>query len=156
MKIKLSFITNSSSTIFIIFVPENFVLEKQYISKVHESILSDYEAELQLYDYFEDFNMDNFIIEIQNQFKLFKEGKRYTHYGCSYVEGIEWRTLVKICEDNNLILTKIEMGSSGSDILKGISQESIINFLINSMSLDEFIKPFIGENKDDTEVTKEI
>ena len=152
MKIKPSFIPNSSSTIYIIFVPDNFLMEDEYILNICEDNLNDFED----HDSFENFDQNKFIEEIQNQFESFKEGKQYIFYDCSAVEMLEWRTLVKICENNNLIIDGIDFGISGNDVIKSISQETIIAALTNYINLDEFIKPFIREKKDDTEITKKI
>lgn len=98
--------------------------------------MSDWEEEL------EDLNKETFIEFIKNQFTSFKNGEQYLYYDYDTYQLLEWRVILNICEDFNLIISEVDLSGSASDVIT-----SYIN-------LNKFIQPFLKEEINDSKDTK--
>jgi len=155
VKIKLSFITNSSSSVFIIFVPEDFTIDNTYLSNLVDRIYRENINENPMDVIFGNNAKEDIMEQIQTRFEEFKEGEQYTFYECEDCDFVEWCSLLQICEDHSLILTEVDLPGPGSSLIKSLTNESIMKTLINYVNLEKFMQPFLRENKNDTENTKD-
>lgn len=117
MKIKRDFITNSSSTAYIVFIPEHYNLKVERII-----LLSEYK------DYLEDEEptkkqMLDTINEIMEDIDLLKKGKEVGvgQYGCVKL------ILHDLLEEENFILKIIDIDSSGDNTFSPITLDELKN-----------------------------
>lgn len=147
MKIKFGFITNSSSTVFIVFIPDDFYLSSSNISKLLEEEI----AELVDMEELNTEEKEKLIPSIEYEIEALKEGEQYSYDSQSPIDVSEWRVIMRICEDNGFVLSSVELPMDSSDAVIGLTQEAIIRTLTAHIDLDKFMKPFI-KNKEDKKV----
>lgn len=119
MKIKRDFITNSSSTAYIVFIPEHYNLKVERII-----LLSEYK------DYLEDQEptkkqMLDIINEIIEDIDFLKNGEAVGvgQYSCKKL------ILQDLLEEENFILKTIHMDNSGDNIFCPVSLDELKNII---------------------------
>lgn len=146
MKIKFSFITNSSSSVYIVFIPNDFSPGRYYIANLLEKELNEFPDEDTKHLLEKD--KDEIIEYIADDIEDIKEGEQFCYNEYTAPEVSEWRVILKICEDNNFILATVELPMNESDAIIGLTQENIIKTLTSHIDLDKFMKPFIRNEED--------
>lgn len=151
MKIKLTFITNSSSTAYLIFIPDSFRIDRGEIENVVRfEILDLINPTMRPADDI----VDEIIDDIETELEHIRRGEQYAHYEFTDEELVFWRAILTICEKNNLIMSDIDLPTDGGDFLIGITKEVLMDTLVAHIDLDEFMKPFLKEKNNDPKVTK--
>jgi hypothetical protein len=151
MKIKHTFITNSSSTAYLIFIPDSFKIDHDEIENVVRfEILDLIHPKMRPVDDM----VDQIIDDIETELEQLRNGEQYTHYDFSEEELVFWRSILTICEKNNLIMSDIDLPTDGGDYLIGITKEVLMDTLVSHIDLDEFMKPFLKEKRNDPKATK--
>ena len=119
MKLKTDFVTNSSSTAYIVFIPEHYNPKAERITLLSEYI-----------DYLEDekptkIEMLNMINEITQDIKFLKNGEEISlgQYG--------WKGLIlnDLLEKEDLLLKRIDIDGPGDSIVSPITLDEIKELL---------------------------
>jgi hypothetical protein len=120
MIIKTDFVTNSSSTIYIVYIPKNYPITlKKMIDKFNE--------QKKFYNE-EDWAEYNSPAKIKNIFNIGLDRLKNQEYLYSWDEELPtmfWQALLNLLEDEGLIIQQIESGVSGDDALAPIKKDSI-------------------------------
>ena len=138
MKIKSDFVTNSSSTCFIVFVPNSYVVSDQDLE----------DAVAENAKWWDDDDEDQepmtpveFKEEVQECIELLKSGQDI--YRDNYGDGIDYRvySLVDhIVSNKGFGLSSIETGGDGLDQIAGVAEEKIIKILTEATDLSTLIE----------------
>ena len=119
MKIKTDFVTNSSSSSFIVFIPESYKLHKNRIegSKEYKEYIEMEEPNLK-----DRVTLMDELIKLMN---LLKDGKEVTVGPYGY-EGL---ILFEVLEKDCLVFKIIDVDGEGASTISPISLDEIKNFI---------------------------
>ncbi len=142
MKIKIDFITNSSSSAFVVMIPNNFYTNEEEIKKVYECGLDE---EIEYKRLFE---------EIPDCLESLKEGDNLWHYGHDGLHPTIYNAVLELCSNHNFILSSLDMNGEGNNIIQGVKEEKIEEMLINNIDILSIFKPIQRETGNDTSKDK--
>lgn len=132
MKIKADFITNSSSTAYVVFIPNNFKTTRNQAQKVYKN------------DYYCDTSdkafSDKIFKDIEESLETLKEGTPLWTYGDEGTPAPIYYAVLEICNINGFIVADSEMGGEGNNSIFGIKEEQIISILKNNIDLFDLVK----------------
>lgn len=137
MKIKTDFVTNSSSTCFVVFVPSKYTLSDEVLKKyINESIewWDDEEEELTEDEYVE--TMRDEVVECIEDLK---QGKDV--YKSCYGDGVDYKVycaVEAIMSGEGFGVTSVDTSGDGLDQIIGVPEEKIIKILGENLDLKEF------------------
>jgi len=110
MKIKTGFVTNSSSTITLVYVPDSYPIT---IKKIMDA----YEEQKKWNSGYEDYTKKDIIEYFNEAMDYLKSGDTLDRYQNETIPGIIYSTVGKILDDEGLIIKDIEGGVSGPDCI---------------------------------------
>lgn len=143
MKIKTDFVTNSSSTAYVIFIPNNYYPSEVEIQKAYERYKKDFcDDEVELSE-------ERLYKELPECLEQLKEGETLSSdydYSLYYL-------VLQICGDAGLVLASMDMNGDGNNFLQGITEESIEKIFINHMDVLSIFKLIQNGGKNVTEKT---
>jgi len=130
MKIKVDFITNSSSTAYVVFIPNRFKANREEAAEYYRT---DYYAE-----HDPEFDDDVFH-DIEQSIETLKTGEYLWQYGDEGTPGAVYYAVLEICMRNGLVVSSSEMGGEGNNSIFGVKEEQIIDILKNHMDLNKLV-----------------
>jgi len=147
MQIQADFVTNSSSTGYIIFVPDSYYVDKgnlrlamQMTEEIHNiSKLTDKQK----------------TVEIPEVIELMKSGEAYYYddYDLDYERHI-WLICLQLFTLEDFVIGGFEIGSEGNTCMTGVDQKNITDVLINHVDLDDMVKTLIKGANDEKQNTE--
>jgi len=145
MKIKSDFVTNSSSTAFVVMVPNSFHINedeiKTYINNNYDETYEE-AKEAEAFD------------EIYDCIASLKKGDNLWTYGTDGVHFTIYNSILDLCNEHKFILASLEMNGEGNNIIQGVKEEIIENMLINNMDVLSMFKSIQRNDKNDTSKNK--
>jgi len=145
MKVKTDFVTNSSSTAYIVFIPNQYYPHKSEILGAYNTISDNIsETPLCVQD-----ELDKLVDEVEMMFEELKETNEgiYPYDGYGDVTWEAWSTCLHICENHDFVLEYVDIPSDNGNVIKGIPEERIWKVLSNSIDLTGILKDFIKKEK---------
>ena len=141
MHVQTDFVTNSSSTAYIIFVPDSFHASDKQIDKAIQAS-KDINEDIEL--------TDEQRKEVPEIVEMMKEGEAYDYY-----EGEDlWIVCLQIFTDEDFIVDGIELHSEGHTLMKGIREENIIHTITNHIDLDGLVESLVKGANDERQDTE--
>lgn len=138
MKLKHCFVTNSSSTSYIVFIPDSFKAS-------HEDIMDLYSEQID--GYFDEVDEQKLVEDINEKIEGLKCGERVWEYD----EYVAFSIISGLCSYHDFILDSLDVSSDGAGIITNIKKERFLDILVSHDNLDDVMKPFIkSEEKDET------
>jgi len=125
MKIKADFVTNSSSTAYVVFVPNNFYADEEEIKKLYNDEYKEYET---LTD-------EQLFKNLPDCIELLKEGDNVWSYGSEGITTNIWNMTVDICRHHDLVLSSLEMNGEGNNIIQGVKEEQIEKIFMTNIDI---------------------
>ena len=130
MKIKIDFVTNSSSTAYVVFIPNSFKVTRE---KAEEMFDAEYYAGR------DEAFTDDILHDIEQSIELLKMGDYLWSYGDEGTPPAVYYAVLSICNDNGLVVSSSEMGGEGNNSIFGIKEEQVVDILKNHMNLSELV-----------------
>jgi hypothetical protein len=148
MKIKVGFVTNSSSTAYIVFMPDKFYADKDQIIKCMENIVWDEDVpdDPDTDDY--KLHVNRLIEEVEESIETLKCGdKIYSDDGGITNEVFE--IILNIVDFNDLYITSVDMGPQ-EHIMLPITEENILSICEKNSNKMKMFEGIFYENKNST------
>lgn len=132
MKVKSDFVTNSSSTAYVVMIPNNFELNQEEVMAEFGSI------------YIEPYKTKNEEVAaltaiLPEMFEKVKCGENLWCYGDEGEDPNLYYILLNICEKHGFVLASESMGGEGNNSIISIPQERAEGLLINHVNLNNLI-----------------
>lgn len=131
MKIKSDFVTNSSSTAYVIVVPGNFEVTDEVINKK----LDEWDIEEE--------EKESFITDIKKLFEFYKEGQAYDSKIKNDYDRLD-SMMTDICQEKGFVIASEDVGESTPI---PISYKEIIKLLLQSDNLEQLLEETLKKEK---------
>ena len=146
MKIKTDFVTNSSSTAFVVIIPNKFYTNEEEIKELYNGY--------DMYDSYEEAKADEAFDELEDCIEDLKSGKNVWYYLSDGLNQTIYNSILDICSKHNFIITSFGMNGEGNNIIQGIKEEQIETILINNMNILSIFKMIQRDTNNDTSKNK--
>ena len=137
MKLKSDFVTNSSSTAFVVLIPKNFHIDAGDI-KILWANVSDKN----------DISVEQVQTEVIDLIDVLKIGESVWCYAYDYTHPTVYETIIELCRENNFILSTKDFNGEGNDMIQGVNEEKVNKIILNSINMDETFNFLKKESKD--------
>lgn len=128
MKIKTDFVTNSSSSCYVVFVPNSFSVKDKMIEQAIQGEKNNRD-------------IDNIKKEVSECLESLKEGNNI--YNDSYVNGRDHQTYMivyNILENQGFGIKLVDFSSIGMECIVGIPEEKVVKIIVDNADITSFIK----------------
>jgi len=140
MKIKTDFVTNSSSTCFVVFIPNNYTVKDETIKTYIESQMTWWDDEEG-----EELTSDEYVemmrAEIVECLEALKQGTDI--YKDNYGDGVDYKVYSVIDElvgGEGFGLTSVQTSGDGLDQIVGVPEEKVIKIMGDHLNIMDFFK----------------
>ena len=130
MKIKIDFVTNSSSTAYVVFIPNRFKANREEAERLFDAQY--YGGEYMEFD-------DDIFHDIEQSIETLKEGEYLWSYGDEGTPAGVYYAVLEICQSNGLVVSSSEMGGEGNNSIFGIKEEQVVDILKNHMNINQIV-----------------
>ena len=137
MKLKSDFVTNSSSTAYVVLIPENFHINEGDIEITWNDVQED-----------EDISIEQIQTEVLDLIDVLKIGENIWCYGHDYTHPEIYNTVLNLCHKNNFILTVKDFNGEGNNTIQGVQEEKVRDIILNSIDINETFNFLRKEKKD--------
>ncbi len=148
MQIQGDFVTNSSSTGYIIFVPDSYYARDSAIQIAITQTMKD------MYDEPIELTEKQIKIKIPEVIESMKTGEVYYYYDDTDYDDVIWLICLQLFEAEDFVVGGFEIGSEGNTCMTGVNQKSITDVLINHVDLDDMVKTLIKGVNDEKQNTE--
>lgn len=137
MKLKTDFVTNSSSTAYVVLIPNNFHIDAGDIEISWDSV-----------DPEDNLSVEQIHKETLEIIEELKNGGDIWYYGFDGVHPQIYHTVLRVCEDNKFIISCKDLNGEGNNMIAGVQEEQIEEIIFNSIDIGKTFK-FLHKEKDD-------
>jgi len=123
MKIRRDFVTNSSSTGYIVAIPNDFYIDQEDALtkfKYHDSHRDEEWHETQI------------LSEVEECIETLKEGDNLWNWSDEATDHRVFYTIADICEEQGFTLCVFEMSNEGNTRIQGLSEEDMNKWFMNT------------------------
>ena len=126
MKIKSDFITNSSSTAYIVAIPNDFEPDQEVILKYFETHnIGSYGSE--------EWSQTRILEDFSECLDILKKGDNIWNYGDEGADPRIFYTVADICEENDFTLSIMDLSNEGNTRIEGIPEEVVSKWFMNTL-----------------------
>lgn len=126
MKIKTDFVTNSSSTAYVVLIPNAFYADEAELQKEYNEVTSEHEA-----------SPDEILYkEIPECIELLKEGESLTQE----YDNCIFYTVLGICENHGFLLATMDTSGENDTFIQGVKEEHLEKIFTDHMDLMSMFK----------------
>jgi len=131
MKIKVDFVTNSSSTSYVVFIPDKFKVTRNEAKSIYQNgYYGQQDAEFD----------DETFEDIERTIEELKNGEVLWTYGDDEGTPAEvYYTALEICNTHQFIVADSEMGGEGNNSIFGIRQKNVVDILKTNIDLTNLL-----------------
>jgi hypothetical protein len=143
--IKTDFVTNSSSTAYIVFIPTKYYPSRHDLMEAFDNIKDNW-----MDDELTTEELDKLFDEVSEVIEYLKEGNEAIGFYDGYADDCTretWHSCLELCERKGFVVGSVEIPSDGCSILQGIKEENIMGVLADCIDLPDVFKDFIKEEK---------
>lgn len=122
MKIKTGFVTNSSSAVTLVYIPDSYPITTK-------KIMDAYEEQKKWNSGYEDYMKEDIIEYFNEAMNNLKSGDILDRYVDETIPGIVHSIIEQILDDEGLVIRTIETGSGGNDSIVSLDSKKVENLL---------------------------
>jgi len=128
MKIKVDFVTNSSSTAYVVLVPTNFILKREEAEKYWGTETDNKKS-----------MTDEQFSDVVDTLEELRDGRSIWQYGGEGTPTDIYYVVLEACNRNGFIVSDSEMGGEGNNTTFGVKQEQVTEILSEHIDVNKLL-----------------
>ena len=126
MKIKSDFVTNSSSTCYIVLIPPSFEVDKEKLKNLYDKFT--------YYNDRDSISFDDMLKEFDETIQILKKGERiYLDDFGNELHVVTFNSLEEYLKD--FYVNEIKLSTGGETSITGISMDKVFEIILNSSDI---------------------